>query len=236
MYGSRHLTSAESRYSTIERELLAIVWASKSFNPYIYGRKVTDNEPLVTMRSLKEPMGRIGRLFHKIQDIDYDLAYQPGSSNCTADLLSKPNVESNSIELCVESCVNWSLEQSLDPDLRIVKQFIEKSYSSNDENRAQECPQEIKAEWNKILDRLVIQNDVLCFSDENSTRKFVPDQVVPIVLKVHHDISLSGHRDFDKTYNNIASRYFWFKMHQDVKLYCSTCHLCQTKKHLKKVF
>jgi hypothetical protein len=101
---------------------------------------VTDHEPLVTMRSLKEPMGRIGRLFHKIQDIDYDLVYQPGSSNCTADLLSRPNLEANSIELRVESCVNWSLEQNLDPDLRIVEQFIEKSYSSNDENHAQECP------------------------------------------------------------------------------------------------
>jgi hypothetical protein len=85
-------------------------------------------------------MGRIGRLFHKIQDIDYDLVYQPGSSNCTADILSRPNVEANIIELRVESCVNWSLEQNLDPDLRIVEQFIEKSYSSNDENRAQECP------------------------------------------------------------------------------------------------
>ena len=116
MCGSRHLTSAESRYSTTERELLAFVWATKRFNPYIYGRKVTDNEPLVTMRSLKEPMGRIGRLFHKIQDIDYDLVYQPGSSNCTADLLSRPNVEANAIELRVESCVNWSLEQSLDPE------------------------------------------------------------------------------------------------------------------------
>jgi hypothetical protein len=38
-------------------------------------------------------MGRIGRLFHKIQDIDYDFVYQPGLSNCTANLLSRPNVE-----------------------------------------------------------------------------------------------------------------------------------------------
>jgi hypothetical protein len=39
-------------------------------------------------------MGRIGRLLNKIQDLDYKLVYQPGSSNYTADLFpvrpSKP--------------------------------------------------------------------------------------------------------------------------------------------------
>jgi hypothetical protein len=46
--------SHQQSYSTTERELFAINWATKRFNPYIYGRKVTivtDHEPLVTMRS-----------------------------------------------------------------------------------------------------------------------------------------------------------------------------------------
>ena len=77
------------------------------------------------MRLLKEPMGCIGRLFHKIQDLDYDLVYQPGSSNYTADLLSRPTVEANSLELRVESCINWPIEQSLDVSIRSVKQVIE---------------------------------------------------------------------------------------------------------------
>ena len=226
MYGSRHLTSAESRYSTTERELLAIVWASKRFNPYIYGRHVTfvtDHQPLVTMRSLKEPMGRIGRLFYKLQDIDYDLVYQPGSSNYTADLLSRPSVQANSIELRVESCVNWSVEQSLDSDLRAVKQFL------SSENISEIS---LSSDWKKVASKLILENDIVFYTDLQSTRIVVPKQVVPIILKVHHDISLAGHRDFEKTYNSIAPRYFWIKMHHDVKLYCSTCHLCQTKKHI----
>jgi hypothetical protein len=48
MYSSRHLSDAETRYSATERELLAIVWAAKRFNAYIYGRGVTfvtDHQP-----------------------------------------------------------------------------------------------------------------------------------------------------------------------------------------------
>ncbi len=45
MYGSRHLTSAETRYSTTERELLAIVWAAKRFNPYTWSTRDICNRP-----------------------------------------------------------------------------------------------------------------------------------------------------------------------------------------------
>lgn len=94
MYGSRHLTLAESRWSATERLLLAITWANKKFAAYLFGRHVTyvtDHEPLVTLRELKEPAGRLGRLFNHIQDADYTLVYQPGVLNYTADILSRPD-------------------------------------------------------------------------------------------------------------------------------------------------
>jgi hypothetical protein len=47
---SRSLNQAERIYTTRVRELLAIVWATKHFSPYIYGRTfkiVSDHKPLV---------------------------------------------------------------------------------------------------------------------------------------------------------------------------------------------
>jgi len=63
-YVSRLLNSAEQNYSTIERELLAIVYCVNYFRPYLFGRKfqlVTDHKPLVWLNSVKDPSSRLVR-------------------------------------------------------------------------------------------------------------------------------------------------------------------------------
>jgi hypothetical protein len=69
---------------------------------------------------------------------------------------------------------------------------------------------------------------------DDKTKIVVPKQSVATVLTFLHDSPLAGHRDFDKTFDSINSKYFWLNMHKDIKSYCATCHLCQTKKYLNK--
>ncbi len=64
----------------------------KSSYHFVYGRHVifsTDNEPLVTLQRLKNPLGRVGRLLNRLADVSYELKYIPGSNNHLADFMSR---------------------------------------------------------------------------------------------------------------------------------------------------
>lgn len=97
-YASRTLNESELNYSTIEKELLAIVWATKYFRPYLFGRKfkiITDHKPLQWLMNVKEPNSRLTRWRLKLSEYNYTVIYKKGKSNTNADALSR-------IELHVE--------------------------------------------------------------------------------------------------------------------------------------
>lgn len=100
-YASRTLNPAEQNYSTIEKELLAIVWACKYFRPYLYGQKFTafsDHKPLEWLFSLKTPNARLHRWRLELEEFDFNVKYKKGKENQAADALSRVILE-NSVEL-----------------------------------------------------------------------------------------------------------------------------------------
>jgi len=101
-YISRTLNQSETNYSTIEKELLGIVWACKMFRPYLYGNKFTlktDHKPLTWLFSLKDPQSKLVRWRLKLEEYDYEIEYIKGKSNQVADALSRiPNQECHTHE------------------------------------------------------------------------------------------------------------------------------------------
>ncbi|KAG8912257.1 hypothetical protein FRC01_005198 [Tulasnella sp. 417] len=73
------------------------------------------------------------------------------------------------------------------------------------------------------------EDGLIYFSDwEGRGRLCVPkSKRVEIMQEMHESISQSAHQGFAKTYNRIASVYYWPRMSWDIKLFVRTCDLCQ---------
>lgn len=96
LFISRLLRKAELNYSTIEKELLGVVWAIESFRHYLYASPikflvVTDHKPLEFMLSLKKPGSRLYTFRTKIMEYQFVVQHRPGRLNTVADALSRAN-------------------------------------------------------------------------------------------------------------------------------------------------
>nr|WPN07710.1 ORF3 [Ectropis grisescens TED virus] len=99
-YASRTLNASEINYSTIEKELLAIVWGTKYFRPYLFGRKfkvLTDHKPLQWVMNLKEPSSRLTRWRLRLSEFDFTPIYKQGKLNTNADALSRIEINNEDV-------------------------------------------------------------------------------------------------------------------------------------------
>lgn len=91
-YASRTLNKAECNYSTTEKECLAILFGTKVFRPYLYGRQfkiITDHRPLKWLFNHKDPGSKLIRWRLKLEEFDYEIEYKKGKINSNADALSR---------------------------------------------------------------------------------------------------------------------------------------------------
>lgn len=98
-YASRTLSDTEVKYSTLEKEFLAIIYATKQFRPYIYGTKftiITDHRPLMWMHRMKEPNAKLERWRMKMAEFEYEIKFKAGKINTNADALSRLEINNQS--------------------------------------------------------------------------------------------------------------------------------------------
>ena len=97
-YASRALTSTESNYAQIEKELLAIVFGVERFHQNTYGRKVivdSDHKPLETrfgkplVATPRRLQTWLQKMFMRLQRYDTDIQYKKGSEIYLSDTLSR---------------------------------------------------------------------------------------------------------------------------------------------------
>ncbi|GFS03067.1 retrovirus-related Pol polyprotein from transposon 297, partial [Elysia marginata] len=94
VYLSKKLLPREQRYSVVERECLALVWAVKSLSTYLIGREFlieTDHAPLLYLNKAKSENGRLMRWALLLHQYRFRLVSVKGVDNHGPDFLSRLN-------------------------------------------------------------------------------------------------------------------------------------------------
>ena len=193
---SKKLKSAETKYSTFDRELLAVYLAIKRFCHFVEGRQfsiTTDLKPLTfalfTKSSKLTP--RQIRHLNYIAQFTTDIRYTKGSNNPVADALSY--IETNALHSnCSVDFKEIAAAQETDPDL--VKFQTEYLHSSS---------------------RPLPSSDgtILCDISTGVPRPYVPEQFCCKVFDFLHSLS---HLSVRGTQHLVTTRFVWPGINADV--------------------
>ena len=96
-FASRTLSTAEKKYSQIEKEGLACIFGVTRFRSFLYGHHfslVTDHKPLQSLLAGNKPVpvqasGRIQRWALALSSFEYTLEFRVTSQHSNADALSR---------------------------------------------------------------------------------------------------------------------------------------------------
>jgi transposase InsO family protein len=234
-YASKSMTTAESNYACIERELLGVYHALKRFHLYTFGNKVTiftDHKPLITIlnKSTNLATPTLANIKLKIdQNYDYNVFYKPGKHMNLSDALSRvghvrdrdPQIEGVKLKICslnlnvpAEKLPDLATETASDTELAAVKQLIMEGWP---EQRHQ-VPELVRSYWN-YRDELSVIDGVIV---KNLYKVVIPASRRPQMLKFIHE----GHQGITKSKLYASSSVFWDTINKDITKMTTECPVC----------
>lgn len=227
MFNSVSLTPAQSKYSQLEREGLAIIVAVKKFHKFLLGREwtlVIDNIPLKTLFSPSKEMSQIAadRIqrralilgAHKYK-IEYRKSLEMGAPDALSRLPGK--------DICVETVhavyplqlpLSYEIiakETSKDKMLSKVLNLTVNGWPSQNSDAA------IKPYFDVRI-ALSVLRDCVLFGD----RVVVPQVLRPKVLELLHD----GHPGVVRMKMRARNNVWWPRINNDIESHVAQCNPC----------
>ena len=176
----------------------------KQFRVYLYGRRFllcTDHNPLVWLRSCREPKGRLARWVLELEEYDYEMKYQPGTSIPHADALSRTPCTVAATQLqplwSEQEIVN---SQRDDPDIKMVLDHLRLQLSQHQPNTPKTVRHLLRQRDHLQLDPA--SGILYCLFDTKGKRLkqlLLPKKLVPEVLSLAYDHVCSGHLGVTRT-------------------------------------
>ena len=218
---SRKLHAAETKYSTFDKELLAMYLAVKKFRYFIEGRQVTlftDHRPLTFVyKNISDKWSpRQQRHLCFISEFTTDLRYVPGADNVVADALSRAPVDESrhianmeSVFTGVIDYVDMAKQQAIDIG---VQRLIADANSS------------LKIVRCKLPDT---HEQLIVDMSTGKPRPLLPGAWTRKIFDINHELAHVGARAMRRM---ICDRFVWSGMARDIRLWARTCVACQRAK------
>lgn len=247
---SKCLSAAETRYTTTEKELLAIMYALLKFRIYLLGTYfhiITDHKALTFLKTCKFHTPRISRWILLMNQYTFQIEHCKGVDNIVADFFSRnfPDRVDNSdpkkiivaalrnnfhsvntdSTVCMISAVT-----SVKTDQNFIKLFKNLRQLQEQDKQLLVHIQSIQ-QGNQNPNYMIFNDLLFTKTKADSNWKIaVPEALVfEIMRSVHQQF---GHVGVHKTYQEINRYYAWKGMRRQIKQYVISCDLCQRVKPL----
>ena len=231
------MSETEQRYSQIEKEALAIVWACEKFSDQILGKSFqieTDHKPLVPLLStthLDRMPPRVLRFRLRLTRFNYSIEHVPGKFLYTADTLSRapdksevPAQEYPDTEFLVRALVAYlpanadGLEcyrqaQKADDTCSKLRQFCKSGWPGRHQVKGHVAPY-----W-RVRGELSVCDDLLLFG----TRIVVPKSKRAETLRKIHQ----GHQGIQKCRQRVSTAVWWPGVSREIEGLVKSCRVCQ---------
>ena len=239
---SRSLSDTKKRYAQIEKEALAVTWASERFLDYLIGLHYTietDHKPLVPLlssKNLEELPIRIQRFRPWLMRFSYTIVHVPGKSLCTADALSRSplsttcsgdskfqqevdayvNLLINTLPATEGRLIEIQSQQDEDPVCQKLKQYCQEQWSDKSSLKGPYKP------YTAVASELCVANGLLL----RGSRLVIPPNLQPDILNKIH----TGHQGITKCRRHIAQTVWWPGIAKDLENLISKCSICCRQK------
>ena len=243
-YASRTLSASERNYSSVEREALAIVWATKHFRQYLEGGPVfvrSDCKALQWLKTARDPTGRLARWAMKLSPYNIIIQHRPGASNPNGDFVSRYPLSDSRSDipelLSIEYTLNIWENTNILQDIR--SQQLQDSRLCRIIRILQKHPSvpfgNTHAPYLLLNNLLYKVRHINSYTDQRiQTNKYllvIPQSMQRQILTWAHDHPTAGHAGRIKTLFRLSSRVYWPSMRKDVFKYVQQCLSCQQFKY-----
>ena len=240
-FKSKAFAMPQQKLPAHEREALALLYALKSFRPYILHRRFevqTDNSALAQIFTSKDLSDLYARWYYKIaQYPGLVLKHRPGRKMYEADSLSRrrasPEDDATPFEvepgelfsLCADSS---AFATSVEPEqLQGFRERWPELYET-DPDFSEIWQNGGDSRW-----EYMVHKGLLYKNGEAGARLCVPREAQEDrneILKMVHDHPTAGHQGKHRTAALAMANFYWSGMRSDVNRYVRSCLRCQSAK------